>query len=174
MDGVLCTIRAHLGQGSPGPGMSALDREGVGLLNKLIDNNTYFVLSSSWRKLYSKEEMETHLKSYGWEGKFHDDWKTINLNSGHRGTEINEWMYRNPGVERYLILDDDSDFDDNQFPSFVQTNSMDGISYNNFNDAIKILFETDAEWHTLYETKKTTEKTSLKAAFIFGNDVFYD
>jgi hypothetical protein len=37
-DGVLCTLRSHVAQGSAAPRgfMEALDREGVGLLNMLM------------------------------------------------------------------------------------------------------------------------------------------
>jgi hypothetical protein len=46
-----------------------------------------------------KEILEPHL-----DGLLHDDWATPVC--GHRHDEIAVWLVRNPGVTRYLILDD--------------------------------------------------------------------
>jgi len=72
------------------------------------------------------------------------DWRTGVL-EGIRGNEVKEWLDRHPEVDKYVILDDDSDFLEDQKPFFVQTNSDDGFSANNYMAAEKILKEKDEE-----------------------------
>jgi hypothetical protein len=150
MDGVLCTFKAHLAQGKPSKFhgfMEALDREAIGLLNYLHDYpefDTKYVLSSAWRIFHTQEEMESHLKNYGWTGIFHEDWKTNSFNS-IRGEEIQEWLERHPEVDGYVILDDDNDMTEEQIANhFVHTDEYDGISFKQFIQAERILYGTEA------------------------------
>lgn len=147
MDGVLCTHRAFFAQGEFGI-MRALDREAVQLLNVLCEisdvEEVRYVLSSTWRKYNTREWMESHLKSFGWTGSFHDDWATKSLN-GIRGLEVNEWLSRHSEVTNYVIIDDDSDFMEEQKSHFVQTHVYDGISFDNFIRAVNILHGDDGE-----------------------------
>jgi len=144
MDGVLCTVRAHLAQKSDAVPIQALDREGIGLLNLIheYDPETRYVLSSTWRRHYEKDWMENHLKSYGWTGQFHDDWRTkpfVKMSS-QRINEIEDWIERNQQRDRYVILDDiiyGNGFTGHE--KVVQTHCDDGISYQNFHQAFYIL-----------------------------------
>lgn len=149
IDGVLCTFRSHIAQGSPGPGMCALDREGVGLLNMLYDEDTFYVLSSSWRHFHDKSYMTNHLKKFGWSGQFHMDWCTQDFD-GSRGEQIQEWLNRHSEVEKYVIIDDDSNMLKSQKRNFVKTIEYDGISWKNFQNAAKILFGNYQEWRAFY------------------------
>jgi hypothetical protein len=45
-----------------------------------------------------------------------------------RGYEIQAWLEMNPGVEKYAILDDDSDFLPHQLPSLFKTTTDVGIT----------------------------------------------
>lgn len=50
---------------------------------------------------------------------------------GNRGTEIADWLRRHPDVERYAIIDDDSDMLPEQLPYFVHTSGSDGFTWAN-------------------------------------------
>lgn len=45
-----------------------------------------------------------------------------------RGKEIADWLVRNPTVERYAILDDDSDMLPEQLPNFFKTSWQTGLT----------------------------------------------
>lgn len=143
MDGVLCTLRSHMAQGSIKGiwHMAALDREAIGLLNRLSMRDVKWVLSSTWRLHWTKEEMERHLKSFGWTGTFHEDWRTKQLN-GIRGLEIREWLDRHvTEYETYAILDDNSDMLPEQMDAFVQTHVYDGLRWEDYDKLCKVLGE---------------------------------
>jgi hypothetical protein len=143
MDGVLCTTRAHYAQGylnMPNHGfMDALDREGIGMLNKFNAEHpdVIYVLSSTWRKHHTKKEMEEWLKDkYGWNGKFHDDWRTDD-GGPIRGNEIQRWLDKHQ-VDNYLILDDSSDMLPEQQYHFIHTDDYNGISFENYEHMEKV------------------------------------
>lgn len=59
---------------------------------------------------------------------------------GFRGAEIEEWLDRHPEVEKFVILDDDSDMTEVQKKNhFVQTTMLEGLTRNHVDDAIRIL-----------------------------------
>lgn len=64
--------------------------------------------------------------------------------NGFRGNEIKDWLGKNP-VEGYVILDDDTDFTEEQKPNFIQVDSMLGLSWGDAEKAIKILTENVKE-----------------------------
>jgi len=141
IDGVLCTTRSHVGQGKRGL-MQALDREGVGLLNRMAIDSTKFVLSSSWRHHFPKEWMEEHLHQHGWTGEFHENWCTTINHSGTRPDEIAEWLSKNPIGDKgqYVILDDDSwNWSEEQQNHVVKTDFNNGIMWEDFLKADLIL-----------------------------------
>lgn len=148
MDGVLCTNRAHVAQGyqdMPNHGfMDALDREGVGMLNRI--HNKYhpvqYVLSSTWRRFHTRTEMIEWLQRYGWTGEFHPDWATPYLGT-IRGEEVKNWLDRHPEVSNYVILDDNSDMREDQKFHFVQTSDTDGISLRNYVQIEKVFDLTE-------------------------------
>lgn len=140
MDGVLCTNRAHTAQGlqhmpNHHPFMDALDREAIGMLNALTAQvYCKYVLSSTWRKQHSKEEMEEHLRKYGWKGEFHEDWKTDHIGP-IRGNEIQRWIDSHTwdnGNKNYIILDDNDDMLGSQKFHFVQTDEYNGLTMENY------------------------------------------
>jgi hypothetical protein len=56
-----------------------------------------------------------------------------------RGAEINDWLEANPECTNYVIIDDRTDFKENQNDNFVHVNPMYGITDENMNQAIAIL-----------------------------------
>lgn len=53
---------------------------------------------------------------------------TTPLINGSRGEEIQKWLDAHPGVERYAILDDDTDMLDEQLPNFFKTTFETGLT----------------------------------------------
>jgi hypothetical protein len=56
-----------------------------------------------------------------------------------RGAEINDWLEMHPECEKYVIIDDRTDFKDNQQPFFIHVNSFIGFTDENMNKAIDLL-----------------------------------
>lgn len=147
MDGVLCTTRSHIAQDQRGL-MEALDREAVGLLNRLAEvpgEDVRFVLSSTWRLIHDRGWMEEHLRKFGWRGQFHDDWRTIEL-TDVRGTEVEDWLHRHFEVTSFVILDDDADFLPRQMPRLVRTEFEDGLRWCDFLEANRLLHGDKHAW----------------------------
>ncbi len=62
-----------------------------------------YVVSSDWRHLSKRGEIESHLSPYLAE-LLHEDWATPV--TGHRWNEVQRWLFRHPEVSHYAILDD--------------------------------------------------------------------
>jgi hypothetical protein len=62
-----------------------------------------YVVSSDWRNMGNRKEIEGHLSPY-LSDMLHDDWATPI--TGHRWNEIQAWLARHPEVDDYAILDD--------------------------------------------------------------------
>ena len=56
-----------------------------------------------------------------------------------RGDEIAQWLKENPEVEKYIIIDDDSDFHDDQKEHFIQTTWKHGLLEEHVQEAIELL-----------------------------------
>jgi len=61
------------------------------------------VVSSDWRSLENRDEIEAHLSPW-LDGLLHEDWATPIC--GHRWTEVGAWLVRHPEVRSYAILED--------------------------------------------------------------------
>lgn len=139
MDGVLCTERAHTAQDiqyMPNHHlfMDALDREAIGMLNKFntAHPDTLYVLSSTWRKHHTLDEMMDYMNGvYRFNGSWHHDWKTDELGP-IRGNEIDRWLQDHPGTDNYLILDDNNDMLESQKYHFIQTDDYNGLTMRNY------------------------------------------
>lgn len=57
----------------------------------------------------------------------------------YRGEEIKLWLDEHPEVTNYVIIDDDNDMLDEQYPHLVQTSWYEGINDCNVEKAINIL-----------------------------------
>lgn len=77
-------------------------------LNAITDaTQAQIVISSTWRKTYPLAGLIAFLREQGVTGHILDS--TPNLNGLPRGEEIAQWINAHPGVENFVILDDDSD-----------------------------------------------------------------
>lgn len=81
------------------------------------------VIISTWRYSHKQDFWESIFGEY-----MHEDWATpITKMSGNRGHDIRRWLEDHPEVTTYIILDDDRDFNKDQLPHLIQTNSVDGM-----------------------------------------------
>lgn len=69
----------------------------------LLDTEAVMVLSSTWR-LWPETRLEVSRQI----SKIHD--VTPDLRGDFRGAEVKAWLKDHPEIERYAILDDNSDF----------------------------------------------------------------
>lgn len=98
-----------------------LDKYMAFMVGKIqLDTGCKVVLSSSWRN--HPDGVAVVNKSIV---------QTIDITpnmSGMRGNEIAEWLRLHPEVERYAILDDDSDMLPEQMPNFFKTTFDTGLT----------------------------------------------
>lgn len=92
------------------------------LIGKIVlDTDCKVVLSSSWRHWEDgREEVERQIVP------------CLDITSKHdsriRGEEIKMWLDKHPEVEKYAIVDDDSDMLEEQMPNFFKTSWEVGIT----------------------------------------------
>ena len=87
-----------------------INKESLKVLNRICnDFSFYIVISSTWRMLYSIDELQEEFNNIG--GKFTIIGKTGRCCSGIKGVEINNYLNQNreKDIFNYVILDDDSD-----------------------------------------------------------------
>lgn len=97
-------------------------------------------IESGWRKLLSRKVVTK--EQLGWNSEHHFDFKTPVLSSGKRGEEIQRWLDtygKRCSVERFAIVDDDSDMLKEQLPFFVKTSMNTGLTQVEANKLINIL-----------------------------------
>ena len=141
IDGVLNSIRSCYALGGYPHSfeekcMSKFDWTAIALIQRICNkSNVKIVVSSTWRKMFSYQEIGANLKL-----------PTIDSTpefSGWRGYEIKDWLDRHPEVTKYAIIDDDSDMLPEQKPFFVHVDGRNGISYENFKQLLEIFPETE-------------------------------
>lgn len=115
------------------------------------------VISSTWR-LHAETPML--LRAAGLVGKIHKDWRTTSssIDGDHRrGRQIEAWLSRHPRVERYAILDDDSDMLESQRPFFVKPRFAVGMQRAHAEHLIAILNDTCTTaphlWPEIYDPR---------------------
>lgn len=132
------------------------DMKKLELLKEIVDKtDAKIVVSSSWKLGFT--EVDDFIKCFYNNPKNKDlnnvtifDWFANSIyditdnNGPWRGYEIQRWIDKhNEEIESYVILDDDSDFNDNQLFNFVQTDGYEGITSREVKLCIKIL---NGEW----------------------------
>lgn len=119
VDGVLNTNKAHT--------ILSLSKGCMRRLQSIFEaTDCKIVLSSTWRK-FEDEPMrklryrllQRGMVLYG---------KTPIFNSGCRGEEIRAWMDEYQAIDKYAIVDDDSDMLVEQLPHFFQTDPDYGLT----------------------------------------------
>lgn len=108
------------------------DPELVKILNRIIkETDAKIVLSSTWRQIdYRCDAIKNDMK-INYIGKTPKLWKK-------RGVEIQTWLDENPGVEKFVILDDDSDMV-HLMSHLLQTDGEFGLTNEIADEAIKRL-----------------------------------
>lgn len=136
IDGVLNSTRsciAHFGypHGFTDAQLAMFDLVAVGLIQRLCQvNGISVVVSSSWRINHTWQEIGRALGL-----------PTIDSTPrlvGSRGKEIAAWLEQHPEVQRYAIVDDDSDMLPEQTPFFVKTNGEEGLTMGDFRKLCEI------------------------------------
>lgn len=110
--------------------LSMIDKKAVKLLNDVVEETgCKIVISSTWRKVNGDYQyLETLLKKKGFKGEVIDATPVLWT---ERGNEVLEWLSEHPNVTNYIIVDDDSDFSDEQkLKHFVWTDPYCGFSPN--------------------------------------------
>lgn len=112
-----------------------LSSEKVVMLDKLCEEvSAKVVISSTWKLRYSLNSLQDILRLVGLRYGTIVDVTPSRLPltdeyppSFSRGNEIYAWLRDNP-VDKYAIIDDDSDMRPEQVPYFVQTNYVTGLT----------------------------------------------
>lgn len=90
-----------------------------------LDTGCKVVLSSSWRHFEGgRKEVEdqvVHITDV-------TESEPYSVNHDQRGREIKRWLDEHPLVEKYAILDDDTDMLEEQQPNFFKTSWQTGIT----------------------------------------------
>jgi hypothetical protein len=118
VDGVLNTFKTG--------GLYTLTKTKLKLLQEIVEaTDCKIVLSSTWRK--DDYAFRKLIKALSYRGMTIMS-KTPVIYSGPRGLEIANWIVENGNVDRYAILDDNSDMLDNQLRNFFQTDGDYGLT----------------------------------------------
>lgn len=149
IDGVLNSIDLMIASGGEDKlGREQLDIVSVGLLRSLcLKTNAYIVVSSTWRKIYSKGEFNSIFRKYDW-----PEFKNILLGftpvlHSRRGFEIEQWLNdyqaKNKMRVNYLIFDDDSDMLPTQLDNFIHVSNINGFRSEHYAKALRLLGQPD-------------------------------
>lgn len=96
------------------------------------------VISSDWRfsGFDSMQKMWNHRKL---PGNIVGITPFLKEKNYFRGNEIKKYLDDNYDIDKYLIIDDNSDFNKDQLPFLIKTNPKYGLSFNDVLKGIKIL-----------------------------------
>lgn len=104
-----------------------IDPLAVARLNQ-IAKGCSVVVSSTWRFIYTPEELRGHLLRFGLDPSIPliDRTAREGGSTPQRGREIQTWLANHPEVTAYVVLDDDNDMDGVR-KRFVKTTWADGL-----------------------------------------------
>lgn len=108
----------------------------------LLATEAVIVVTSSWRHVYSLNEIGHRLQHAGCVKSVYDLTPVIKDRESCRGMEIGAWINANQDIENIVILDDWTDVD--PFKKYlVQTNPWDGLTQQKAEEAIAILMSSN-------------------------------
>ena len=114
-------------------GNTSIDPELAFMVGKIvIATECEIVLSSTWR-LWEETRKQVEQQIHPFIAI------TPDLKGATRGEEIQAYLDMHPEVEKYAILDDDTDIEENQLPNFFRTLWEKGITEEIMNKIIKHL-----------------------------------
>jgi hypothetical protein len=128
--------------------LDQIDQGSVEILNDLItQTGAKVVISSTWRILYTQEEIQGFLNHFGFIGEVVGMTPRYTNNHSVRGNEILGWIKENKSLiskdyydfNEYVIFDDDTDFLLWQKDNFIHIDRYCGITPTNIFKAEKIL-----------------------------------
>jgi hypothetical protein len=99
-------------------------------------SNTKIVISSTWRKLHTLVELQNFFQAAGFPPELVID--TTPVLGTERGHEIQKWLDNHTNVERFAILDDDSDMV-HLMPYLAKTSYKEGLMLSVAEKAIETL-----------------------------------
>ena len=106
----------------------------------LIETGAKIVLTSSWRNFTLEATLKDFVGTKFEVLNKHIVGVTPRSRLRHRGKEIETFMQSTDiKINKYVIIDDDSDMNTEQLPYFVRTDWFQGITEENYNKAKKIL-----------------------------------
>lgn len=125
-----------------------LDMEPIACSNLQLlleaDSQIRIVISSSWRKFHSLDDLRRMLTEQKIDGSRVIDKTPSNKEHGlMRGHEIQTWLNEHPEIKDYAIIDDDGDMLPEQKANFVQTDVRVGFSLINAEKVAEILRSPD-------------------------------
>ena len=137
IDGVLNSVRTATAFGNypwdvKEESLKMFDHIAIALIRRACKEcGAKIILSSTWRRSTGYKKMAKAL-----------DLPMIGSTPTHldstRGEEIAAWLRSNT-VDKYVILDDDSDMLEDQMPYFVKVCPYNGLSYDNYTKILEIL-----------------------------------
>jgi len=127
-----------------------IDRAAVARLNRLVaETDAKIVISSTWRKLLDPPELHRVLVEHGLVAEIigetldgYNDPEMLEkfgaIDRIFRGHEIDAWLGQHPEVERFVILDDNSDMEMHK-NRLVQTDCEEGLLDEHVDLAIRVM-----------------------------------
>ena len=102
------------------------------------ETNSYLVITSTWRKFdIGKSILLNELKKYGLDKRVIGYTDILNTK---RGEEIKAYLSKLKDKVNFIILDDDSDFEELE-EYLIKTNYKDGLTKDSIEDGIKKLIK---------------------------------
>lgn len=141
IDGVFATLRSHTANGNKGGLIRAWDSTSCEFVKNIcFKHGLRIVISSSWRGNRMNEALAL-LATHGLYQFLYDPISTPRVvgSDSNRGSEIKMLLDQHLDVTNYIILDDDSDFLEEQKPFHVKTSTYNGITYENMVQILGIL-----------------------------------
>ena len=139
IDGVILSVRSAAAFGGypwrvRKEDLKLFDPIAVGLIRRACkERGAKIVLSSVWRFTVGYKLLAERLDLPM------IDSTPLNHSGESRGGEIKKWLEQHPGVKTYAIVDDDTDMLNEQIPFFVDVDSKNGFSWNNYEKLMVIL-----------------------------------
>lgn len=119
------------------------DPVAVGLLLSVLEKTgAKLVISSTWGKVYTREENELSLENNGISKTLlHDDWVTPrNSKLETRAAEILAWLKQHPEITNYAVLDDEAvALPKNKLKNLVKVTFSDGLLLQHYHQLLNIL-----------------------------------
>jgi len=116
-----------------------IDRTMVERVNRIVDaTDCKIVISSTWRLFYPLGVLSALLRVHGLRDVLIGKTPDLDRSQYNRGDEIQAWLDTQPCVEKFVILDDDSDMSD-VINHLVQTTFKEGLKDEHVDRAIAML-----------------------------------